>query len=155
SRALLGGQGHAEGAYRAWCGEVASYVVQWGAVQGLAELVDKLEELEAQLGPAPGDWRFRTAADALTALVYGRAEDPRIRQYAEATALAVQQAPDAGSRIVAAAQLLIYRLWWAGDFPGGRALYEAFDAEVEAGVGLAPLARLIWWSNAAIVDWQC
>jgi hypothetical protein len=155
SRALLVGQGRAEGAYRAWCGEVASYVVQWGAVQGLAELVDNLEQLEAQLGQPPGDWRFRTAADALTALMYGRAEDPRMQHYAQATALAVQQAPDAGSRIVAAAQLLIYRLWWAGDFPGGRALYDAFDAEVDTGTGLAPLARLIWWSNAAIVDWQC
>ncbi len=154
-RAALVTQGQAAGAYRAWCGEVASYVVQWGAVQGLAELVDKLEDLQAQFGPAPDEWRFRTAADALTALMYGRAEDPRIQHYAQATALAVQQAPDAGSRIVAAAQLLIYRLWWAGDFPAGRALYDAFDAEVEAGTGLAPLARLIWWSNAAIVDWQC
>ncbi len=149
----------AAAAYRAWCGQVASYVVQWGAVQGLAELVDELEALELRLGPAPGDWRFRTAADALTALMYGRAEDPRIRRYAQATALAVEQAPDAGSRTVAAAQLLIYRLWWAGDFPGARALYDSFDAEVEAGgsagQALAPLARLIWWSNAAIIDWQC
>jgi hypothetical protein len=78
-----------------------------------------------------------------------------MQHYAQATALAVQQAPDAGSRIVAAAQLLIYRLWWGGDFPGGRAIYDAFDAEVDAGINLAPLARLIWWSNAAIVDWQC
>ncbi len=149
-----------EGAYRAWCGEVASYVVQWGAVQGLADLVDELEALEERLGPAPGELRFRTAADALTALMYGRAEDPRIRHYAQATALAVQQAPDANSRIAAAAQLLIYRLWWAGDFPGGRALYDAFDAEVGAAEGsgpqaLSPLSRLLWWSNAAIIDWQC
>ncbi|PZP33935.1 MAG: hypothetical protein DI603_07610 [Roseateles depolymerans] len=155
ARARLLAAGSAEGAYRAWCGEVASYVVQWGAVHGLAELVDELERLEAVLGPAPGDWRFRTAADALTALMYGRAEDPRIRRYAEATALAVQQAPDAASRVSAAAHLLIYRLWWAGDFPGGRMLYEALDAEVEAGEELPPLARLLWWSNAAIVDWQC
>jgi LuxR family maltose regulon positive regulatory protein len=155
SRALWVERGDAEGAYRAWCGEVASYVVQWGAVQGLAELVDDLEQLEARFGPAPGNWRLRTAADALTALMYGRAEDPRIRHYAEATALAVQQAPYADSRITAAAQLLIYRLWWAGDFPGGRALYEVFDAEVDAGNGLSPLTRLIWWSNAAIIDWQC
>jgi ATP/maltotriose-dependent transcriptional regulator MalT len=159
SRARLVERGDAEGAYRAWCGQVASYVVQWGAVQGLAELVDELEALEQRLGPAPGDWRFRTAADALTALMYGRAEDPRIRRYAQATALAVEQAPDAGSRTVAAAQLLIYRLWWAGDFPGARALYDSFDAEVEsggsAGQALAPLAQLIWWSNAAIIDWQC
>jgi ATP/maltotriose-dependent transcriptional regulator MalT len=168
SRARLVERGDGDGAYRAdtvaaayraWCGQVASYVVQWGAVHGLAELVDELEALEQRLGPAPGDWRFRTAADALTALMYGRAEDPRIRRYAEATALAVEQAPDAGSRIVAAAQLLIYRLWWAGDFPGGRALYDSFDAEVESGgsggQALAPLARLIWWSNAAIIDWQC
>ena len=155
SRAALVGQDDAEGAYRAWSGEVASYVVQWGAVQGLAELVDELERLEAHFGPAPGEGRFRTAADALTALMYGRAEDPRIRRYAQATALAVQQAPDAGGRIMAAAQLLIYRLWWAGDFPGGRALYDTFDAEVDAGEQLAPLPRLMWWSNAAIVDWQC
>ena len=155
SRARMVARRDAEGAYRAWCGEVASYVVQWGAVQGLAELVDELELLEATLGPAPGDWHLRTAADALTALMYGRAEDPRIRHYAQATALGVQQAPDAGSRIVAAAQLLIYRLWWAGDFPGGRALYDAFDAEVQAREDLAPLVRLMWFSNSAIVDWQC
>ena len=155
SRALLVARGDAEGASRAWCGQVASYVVQWGAVQGLAELVDELELLEQRFGPAPGEWRFRTAADALTALMYGRAEDPRIRHHAQATALAVQQAPDPGSRTMAAAQLLIYRLWWAGDFPGGRALYDSFDAEVDAGTGLAPLVRLVWWSNAAIVDWQC
>jgi hypothetical protein len=155
SRADRAAKGDGEGAYRAWCGEVASYVVQWGAVQGLAELVDDLEALEAQFGPAPGELRFRTAANALTALMYGRAEDPRIRHYAHATALDVQQAPEAGSRIAAAAQLLIYRLWWAGDFPGGRALYDAFDAEVQAGAGLAPLPRLLWWSNSAIVDWQC
>ena len=155
SRAAFVAQGQADEAYRAWCGEVASYVVQWGAVQGLAELVDELEAIEAALGPPPGEWRFRCAADALTALMYGRAEDPRIRRYAHATALAVEQAPDAASRISAAAQLLIYRLWWAGDFPGGRALYDAFDAEVERGAGVPPLARLIWWSNAAIIDWQC
>jgi hypothetical protein len=142
-------------AYRSWCGEVASYVVQWGAVQGLAELVDELERLEAVLGTAPDEWRFRTAADALTALMYGRAEDPRIRHYAKATDLAVQQAPDAGSRIVAAGQLMIYRLWWAGDFASGRALYDSFDAEVEHSSSLPPLARLIWWSNSAILDWQC
>lgn len=65
--------------------------------------------------------------------MYGRAEDPRIRRYAEATALVVEQAPDAASRIAAAAQLLIYRLWWARVFPGGRALYDVFDAEVEKG----------------------
>lgn len=155
SRARLVAEGAVECAYRAWCGEVASYVVQWGAVQGLADLVDDLEQLEARLGPPPGDWRFRTAADALTALMYGRAEDPRMRHYAAETAHAVDCAPDAGSRITAAAQLLIYRMWWAGDYPGGRALYNAFDAEVDAGVGLAPLARLMWWSNAAIVDWTC
>ena len=158
SRAAFVAAGQVDGAYRAWCGEVASYVVQWGAVQGLAELVDELEQIEVALGPPPGEWRFRCAADALTALMYGRAEDPRIRKYAKATALAVEQAPDAASRITAAAQLLIYRLWWAGDFPGGRALYEAFDAEVDRGDrdgSVPPLARLIWWSNAAIIDWQC
>ena len=158
SRAAFVATRNADGAYRAWCGEVASYVVQWGAVQGLAELVDELEQIETKLGPPPGEWRFRCAADALTALMYGRAEDPRIRKYAQATALAVEQAPDAASRIMAAAQLLIYRLWWAGDFPGGRALYEAFDGEVDRGDrdgSVPPLARLIWWSNAAIVDWQC
>lgn len=146
-------RGEAAEAYRAWCGEVASYVVQWGAVQGLADLVDELETLEAQLGPPPGDWRFRTAADALTALMYGRAEDPRMRRYAEATAHAVEHAPDRDSRIIAAAQLLIYRLWWSGDYPGGRALYNVFQAEVDADAGLSPLARLMWWSNAAILDW--
>lgn len=146
--------GDAASACRAWCGEVASYVVQWGAVQGLAELVDALEALVAELGPPPGDWAFRTAADALTALMYGRPEDPRLAQYAKATARALDFAPDAGSRIAAAAQLLIYRLWWAGDFPGGKALYNAFSAEVERGE-VPPLARLIWWSNAAILDWQC
>ncbi|WP_458233116.1 hypothetical protein, partial [Roseateles sp. P5_E8] len=156
SRAAFVTAGNAEDACRAWCGEVASYVVQWGAVQGLAELVDELESLQEALGEPPGEWRFRCAADALTALMYGRAEDPRLARYAQATALAVEQAPDAASRVTAAAQLLIYRLWWAGDFPGGRALYDAFDAEVErGGADLPPLARLIWWSNAAIVDWQC
>ena len=156
SRAAFVAVRNAEDAYRAWCGEVASYVVQWGAVQGLAELVDELERLQAVLGEPPGEWRWRVAADALTALMYGRAEDPRIARYAQATAQTVEQAPDAASRVTAAAQLLIYRLWWAGDFPGGRALYEAFDAEVErGGPELPPLARLIWWSNAAIVDWQC
>jgi ATP/maltotriose-dependent transcriptional regulator MalT len=154
SRAAFAARREAAAAYRAWCGEVASYVVQWGAVQGLAELVDGLEALVAELGPPPGDWAFRTAADALTALMYGRPEDPRLARYATATARALDFAPDAGSRVAAAAQLLIYRLWWAGDFPGGKALYNACGAEVERG-GLPPLARLIWWSNAAIVDWQC
>ena len=98
---------------------------------------------------------FRTNADALTALMYGRAEDPRIARFAEATARAVTHAPDAGERISAAAQLLIYKMWWAGDFPGGRALYETFDATVSEGEDLAPLPRLLWWSCAAIVDWQC
>ena len=74
---------------------------------------------------------------------------------AEATARAVAHAPDAGARITAAGQLLIYKLWWAGDFPGGRALYDAFDGEVSAGEHLAALPRLVWWSCASIVDWQC
>lgn len=142
-------------AYAAWCGEVSSYVVQWGAVHGLADLVDDLEALEKELGPPPGDLGFRTSEGALTALMYGRAEDPRITRYADATARAIEHAPDAGARISAAAQLLIYRLWWAGDFPGGRALYDTFDAEVARGEDLPPLARLIWWSCASIVDWQC
>lgn len=126
-----------------------------GAVQGLAERVDVLEALIAELGDPPGEWAFRTAADALTALMYGQPEDPRLLRYALATSRALDHAPDADSRIAAAGQLLIYKLWWAGDFPGGRALYNSFDAAVEAGTGLSPLARLIWWSNAAIVDWQC
>ena len=145
----------AQRAYSAWCGEVASYVVQWGAVQGLADLVDDLEALHSALGPPTGDLAFRTSADALTALMYGRAEDPRMTRYAEATARAVAHAPDAGARITAAGQLLIYKLWWAGDFPGGRALYDAFDGEVSAGEHLAALPRLVWWSCASIVDWQC
>jgi LuxR family maltose regulon positive regulatory protein len=147
--------GEVRGAYTAWCGEVSSYVIQWGAVQGLAELVDELENLHAQLGPEPEDLLLRTSADALTALMYGRAEDPRIAHFADATARAVTHAPDAGARISAAAQLLIYRLWWAGDFPGGRALYDAFDAEVSEGEHLAALPRLLWWSCASILDWQC
>ncbi len=150
--------GDAATARRAVCGEVTSYVVQWGAVQGLAEKVDEFERIDRELGPAAPEWRLRCAADALTALMYGRAEDPRLALYAKATAALLPEAPDADSRISAAAQLLIYKLWWAGDFPGGRALYEAFDAEVEAGDhegSLTPLARLVWWSNAAIVDWQC
>jgi LuxR family maltose regulon positive regulatory protein len=134
---------------------VASYVIQWGAVQGLADLVDVLEQLHEELGPEPDDLLLRTSADALTALMYGRAEDPRIGRFAEATARAVMHAPDAGARISAAAQLLVYKLWWAGDFPGGRAIYDAFDAEVEAGEHLAALPRLLWWSCASIVDWQC
>lgn len=142
-------------AYTAWCGEVSSYVIQWGAVQGLADLVDVLEQLHEELGPEPDDLLLRTSADALTALMYGRAEDPRIGRFAEATARAVMHAPDAGARISAAAQLLIYKLWWAGDFPGGRAIYDAFDAEVDAGEHLAALPRLLWWSCASIVDWQC
>jgi hypothetical protein len=142
-------------AYSAWCGEVASYVVQWGAVHGLAALVDDLEALEAELGAPPGDLGFRTSADALTALMYGNATDRRITKYADATARAIEHAPDAGSRISGAAQLLIYRLWWAGDFPGGRALYAAFDDQVSKGDDLPPLPRLIWWSCASIVDWQC
>ena len=142
-------------AYTAWCGEVSSYVIQWGAVQGLADLVDDLERLHQELGPAPDDLLIRTSADALTALMYGRAEDPRIGRFADATARAVTHAPDAGTRISAAAQLLIYRLWWAGDFPGGRAIYDTFDAEVDDGEHLAALPRLLWWSCASIVDWQC
>jgi len=70
--------GDAMQAYAAWSGEVASYVVQWGAVQGLADLVDVLEALHAELGPPQDELAFRTSADALTALMYGRAEDPRI-----------------------------------------------------------------------------
>lgn len=146
---------NAVAAYAAWCGEVASYVVQWGAVQGLAGLVNDLEALHKALGPPPDDLAFRTSADALTALMYGRADDPRIAYYAEATALAVTHAPDAGTRIIAAAQLLIYKLWWAGDYPGGRVLYDAFNAEVEQGGHLAALPKLMWWSCASIIDWQC
>ena len=56
--------GHAAHAYEAWCGEVSSFVVQWGAVHGLADLVDELETLEATLGPPPGGLAFRTSADA-------------------------------------------------------------------------------------------
>jgi hypothetical protein len=67
----------------------------------------------------------------------------------------VAHAPGIDSRITAAAQLLIYRLWWIGNFPGARALYDAFDDEVDRGEALAPLTRLIWRSNSAIVDWQC
>lgn len=142
-------------AYLAWCGEVSSYVIQWGAVQGLADLVDDLERLHAELGPEPEDLHLRTHSDALTALMYGRAEDPRIERFAEATTRAVNHSPDANARISAAAQLLIYRLWWAGDFPGGRTLYEAFDREVSEGEDLAALPRLLWWSCASIIDWQC
>jgi hypothetical protein len=142
-------------AYASWCGEVASYVVQWGAVHGLADLVDELEALEPALGPPPAGLGFPTSADALTALMYGRAEDRRIVKYAEATARAIEHAPDPAARITAAAQLLIYRLWWAGDFPGGRALYAAFDEQVSRGDDLPPLPRLMWWSCASIVDWQC
>lgn len=145
----------ATAAYTAWCGEVASYVVQWGAVQGLAQLVNDLEALIQQLGPPLGELAFRVSADALTALMYGGADDPRIGHYAQATALAVAHAPDAGARTTAAAQLLIYKLWWQGDFPGGRALYDAFDAEVSEGEHLAALPRLMWWSCASIIDWQC
>lgn len=157
-RAAAVAAGQPEAAWRAWCGAVASYVVQWGAVQGLAELVDDLEAMAQALGEPAGEWRLRCAADALTALMYGRAEDPRVRHYADATAAAMLYSQDAAARIGAAAQLLIYRLWWAGDFPGGRALYDAFEPAVEAGHAdgsLPALARLLWWSNAAIVDWQC
>ena len=142
-------------AYLAWSGEVSSYVIQWGAVQGLADLVDELEKLRAALGPEPDDLTLRISADALTALMYGRAEDARIGHFADTTARAVSHAPDASARIGAAAQLLVYRLWWAGDFPGGRALYDAFDREVDRGHDLPPLPRLLWWSCASIVDWQC
>ena len=155
ARRLSVESGDVRRAYSAWCGEVSSYVIQWGAVQGLADLVDELERLHAELGPEPEDLLLRTSADALTALMYGRAEDPRIGHFADATARAVTHAPDAGARISAAAQLLIYKLWWAGDFPGGRALYDAFDAEVSEGEHLAALPRLLWWSCASIVDWQC
>lgn len=148
-------EGRAELAYRAWCGQVASYVVQWGAVQGLAELVDELHQLTQRIGEPPGQWRFRTRASAMTALMYGRAEDPRLRELAVDTAAAIDRAPDAGARVIAAAQLLIYRMWWSGDYPGARALYQTFDAQVDAGSGLEPLPRLIWWSNAAVVDWTC
>ncbi len=142
-------------AANAWCGEVSSYVVQWGAVGGLADLVDELEALTQRFGPLPGDLALRTSADALTALMYGRAEDPRIWAYAEATAKMVAHAPDPGARISAAAQLLIYKLWWAGDFPGGRVLYDTFDAEVSSSTQLEALPKLLWWSCASIIDWQC
>ena len=148
-------QGLAAPAYRAWCGEVESYVVQWGAVAGLAELVDDLEALTQTLGPPSDEWAFRTSANALTALMYGRAEDPRLPRYARETALAIEHAAQPDQRIAAASQLLIYKMWWAGDFPAGRALYNTFDAEVREGEHLAPLARLLWWSCASIVDWQC
>lgn len=155
ARRLAVTTGEAERAYSAWCGEVSSYVVQWGAVQGLADLVDELEALEVRVGAPAGEMAFRTSADALTALMYGRAEDPRIVRYAESTARAVAHAPNVGARISAAAQLLIYRLWWAGDYAGGRALYDTFDAEVDEGENLEALPRLLWWSCASIVDWQC
>ncbi|NOU31045.1 MAG: hypothetical protein HOO96_24365 [Polyangiaceae bacterium] len=144
-----------ERAYAAWCGEVGSYVVQWGAVHGLAALVDDLEALHGELGPPQGALAFRTSEGALTALMYGRAEDPRIGRYAEAVAQAVAHSADPGTRIGAAGQLLIYKLWWAGDFPAGRAIYETFDQEVSSSEHLPPLPRLVWWSCAAIVDWQC
>ncbi|CAN5530794.1 hypothetical protein BH11PSE7_BH11PSE7_10940 [soil metagenome] len=155
AREMAAQAGDVHRAYTAWCGQVASYVVQWGAVQGLAELVDELESLHTRIGKPQGELAFRTSADALTALMYGRAEDPRIARYADDTARAVAHATHAEARITAAAQLLIYKLWWAGDFPGGRALYDAFDAEVARSQDLPPLPRLVWWSCASIVDWQC
>jgi len=142
-------------AYLAWCGEVSSYVIQWGAVEGLADLVDELERLNVDLGPEPEDLHLRTHSDALTALMYGRAEDPRLERFADATARAVTHSSDANARIGAAAQLLMYRLWGAGDLSGGRALCETFDREVSERDDLAALPRLLWWSVAAIVDWQC
>lgn len=41
--------GDLRGAYTSWCGEVSSYVLQWGAVQGLADLVYELERLHTEL----------------------------------------------------------------------------------------------------------
>ena len=138
----------------AWCGEVSSYVVQWGAVAGLADLVDELERIETVLGPITGEHAFRAHAHALTALMYGRAEDERLFRYAEATRADVEHTPDADARISAAAQLLIFDLWWAGDFPRGRVLYDTFDAEVWNDTSLGTLPKLLWWSNASIIDWQ-
>src|SRR5439155_22857829 len=125
------------------------------AVHGLADLVDDLESLEEDLGPPEGGLALRTSAGALTALMYGRAQDPRLAKHAETTARALDHAPDAGARISAAAQLLFYRLWWASDLASGRALYETLDDEVANGAHLPPLARIVWWSCAAIIDWQC
>ncbi len=147
--------GDSERAYLAWSGEVSSYVIQWGAVHGLADLVDDLQTLHEALGPPSERLSLRTSSDALTALMYGRPEDSRLGHFARLTAQTLAHAPDAGVRIGAAAQLLIYKMWWVGDFPGGRALYETFDAEVSEGEHLPPLARLLWWSCASIVDWQC
>ena len=49
--------GDADRAYLAWCGEVASYVIQWGAVHGLADLVDVLESLYCRRsGRPPSTW---------------------------------------------------------------------------------------------------
>jgi ATP/maltotriose-dependent transcriptional regulator MalT len=52
----------------AWCGEVSSYVVQWGAVAGLAQLVDELEKLEARFGALEGELAFKVTQKRLVAM---------------------------------------------------------------------------------------
>ncbi len=143
----------AEQAYRAWIGEATSFAVEWASIEGQADLVDSLESLQAAVGPPTGVWQCRAPAEALTAIVYARADDPRRVKLAEWTRRAIEESGDCNGRVIAAAQLVTSCVTWSGDVHTARALYDTFDHQVDTDDSLSTHARLAWWASSGAIDW--
>jgi ATP/maltotriose-dependent transcriptional regulator MalT/DNA-binding SARP family transcriptional activator len=77
-------EGNSEGCYRAWCGEVATYVLYQDNLDGLRALLDRFEEL-CQTFPPPDDImaQARVAASVFSALVYVGLDHPDLETWGE------------------------------------------------------------------------
>ena len=147
--------GHATGEYLSWAGVVDTFIYAWSDFVPSDPWIDEFDALRARHPEFPSRAvEVRAVAAIFAILMYRRPQHPELPRWTRhLDALVAQDDVDPGLRMTAAAHLLLYYEWWAGNLARADELVRRIEPFASART-VGPFVRLAWEGILAISHWM-
>ncbi|GMV03082.1 MAG: hypothetical protein AMXMBFR52_27370 [Burkholderiales bacterium] len=147
--------GHATGEYLSWAGVVDTFIYAWSDFVPSDAWIDEFGALRARHPEFPSRAvEVRAVAAIFAILMYRRPQHPELPRWTRhLDALVAQDDVDPGLRMTAAAHLLLYYEWWAGNLARADELVRRIEPFASART-VGPFVRLAWEGILAISHWM-
>jgi LuxR family transcriptional regulator, maltose regulon positive regulatory protein len=146
--------GHAVGEYLSWAGVVDTFIYAWSDFTPSDPWIDEFDALRARHPQFPSrEIEVRAVAAIFAILMYRRPQHPELPRWTRHLDALVAQDIDPALRMTAAAHLLLFYEWWAGNLARANELVRRIEPFASART-VGPFVRLAWEGILAISHWM-
>jgi len=147
--------GHATGEYLSWAGVVDTFIYAWSDFVPSDPWIEEFDALRARHPEFPSrEVEVRAVAAIFAILMYRRPQHPELPRWTRhLDALVAQDDVEPALRMTAAAHLLLYYEWWAGNLARADELVRRIEPFASART-VGPFVRLAWEGILAISHWM-